>query len=145
MKMKFKKLSTTAGVPSKGSDQAAGWDLCIDSLDPITILPNETKLIGTGIAIELPENTFGAIYPRSGLSTKQGIILANNVAVIDEDYRGEVKLALYNRSDETVILNPMERVAQLIVTPYIPIELEKVDELSDTNRGAGGFGSTGKQ
>ena len=144
MKMRFKKLSTTAGIPSRGSEKAAGYDLYIDSLEPTVIQPYETKMVGTGIAIELPENTFGAIYPRSGLSTKQGIVLANNVAVIDEDYRGEIKLPLYNRSNEPVILNPKERVAQLVVTPYIPVELEKVDELTDTERGSGGFGSTGK-
>lgn len=144
MKVKFKKLSTTAGIPSRGSEQAAGWDLYIDSIEPVPIQPHETKMIGTGIAIELPENTFGAVYPRSGLSTKQGIILANTVGIIDSDYRGEVKIALHNRTDETVILNPMERVAQLIVTPYVPVELERVEDLSDTDRGSGGFGSTGR-
>lgn len=144
MKVKFKKLSTTAGVPSRGSEQAAGWDLYIDSIDPTVIQPHETKIVGTGIAIELPQNTFGALFARSGLATKQGLVVATGTSVIDEDYRGEIKVPLYNRTDEPIILNPKERIAQLVITPYIPIEFERVEELSGTQRQNGGFGSSGK-
>jgi len=143
----YTKLNPNAIEPSMGSAEAAGHDLYVPSdAEDIAIPAHSTKLVGTGIAIELPKGTFGAIFARSGLATKQGLRPANCVGVVDSDYRGEVKVALHNDTDEHKIISAGERIAQLIVMPYIPITLHKVEaeELSDTNRGDGGFGSTGK-
>lgn len=143
-KIKVKKLFENAIIPTRGSKQAAGVDLyaCIDS--PVIITPHETIKIGTGLAIELPHGYFGGIFARSGLATNHGLRLANCVAVIDEDYRGEWIIPLHNDTDIPQTINPMERIAQLVVMPYLPVEFTEVDELSDTDRGNGGFGSTGK-
>lgn len=145
--MKFVKLTSTAQTPIKGSPFAAGYDLYADitDVDCIKIPPHATVKVSTGIAIELPENTFGGIFPRSGLASKAGLAPANKVGVIDEDYRGPVIVALHNHSDEYRIVNHGERIAQLIVIPYQKVELEEVESLSDTVRGAGGFGSTGSK
>lgn len=142
-KIKVKKLFENAIIPTRGSKQAAGVDLyaCIDS--PVIITPHETIKIGTGLAIELPHGYFGGIFARSGLATNHGLRLANCVAVIDEDYRGEWIIPLHNDTDIPQTINPMERIAQLVVMPYLPVEFTEVDELSDTERGNGGFGSTG--
>lgn len=144
MNINIKKLNEKAIVPAKGSRAAAGMDLyaCIDSL--IVILPHETVKIGTGLAMELPEGYFGAIFARSGLATKQGLRPANCCGVIDSDYRGEYIVALHNDTDVPQIVNPCERIAQLVVMPYLPVDFTVVDELSDTERGDKGFGSTGK-
>lgn len=143
-KLKIKMLSENAIVPTRGSDKAAGMDLyaCIDK--PVFIKPHETVKIGTGLSIELPNGTFGAIIARSGVATKRGLAPANKVGVIDSDYRGEYIVALHNHSNETQWVNTNERIAQLIVMPYIPIDFEECEELSDTERGDGGFGSTGE-
>lgn len=143
-KLKIKMLSKNAIVPTRGSDKAAGMDLyaCIDK--PVFIKPHETVKIGTGLSIELPNGTFGAIIARSGVATKRGLAPANKVGVIDSDYRGEYVVALHNHSNETQWVNPNERIAQLIVMPYVPIDFEECEELSDTERGDGGFGSTGE-
>ena len=106
-------------------------------------LPSILQKIGTGIACALPENTFGAIFARSGLATKQGLRPANCVGVVDEDYRGEIIVALHNDTDEIQMIQPYERIAQLVVMPFIPVEFNVVDELDTTERGNGGFGSTG--
>ena len=144
MNINIKKLNKNAIIPTHGSNNAAGMDLyaCIDS--PIIITPHQTVKIGTGLAIELPHGYFGAIFARSGLATNQGLRPANCVGCCDEDYRGEYIVALHNDTDTPQVINPMERIAQLVVIPYLPIELTVVDELSDTERGDGGFGSTGK-
>ncbi len=143
MKVKIKKLDSNAVIPTRGSEESAGMDLYSCASDRIIIMPHETVTIHTGIAVEFPKGIFGGIFARSGLSCKKGLALANKVGVVDSDYRGEVIVALHNDSDVPQTIEPMERVAQLILLPYIPIELEEVEELSDTERGTGGFGSTG--
>ena len=143
-KIKIKKLNKNAIIPNRGSDEAAGCDLyaCINS--PVIITPHSTVKIGTGLAIEIPTGYFGAVFARSGLATKEGLRPANAVGVCDSDYRGEYIVALHNDTDIPRTITPSERIAQLVVVPYLPVEFEEVDELSDTNRGDGGFGSTGK-
>ena len=143
-KIKVKKLNNLAIIPTRGSEYSAGMDLHAAISEPIYISPHETIKIPTGLAMELPECTFGAIFARSGLSTKEGIRPANCVGVCDSDYRGEYVVALHNDSNMSRLINPGERIAQLIIIPYIPVEFKESDKLSDTNRGLGGFGSTGK-
>lgn len=144
MNIKIKKLNENAIIPTRGSEYAAGVDLyaCIDK--PIEIQPHETVKIGTGLAMELPDGYFGAIVARSGLATKQGLALANKFAVIDNDYRGEFIIPLHNHSTSPQTVIPNERVAQLVIMPYLLVEFIEVDELTDTERGSGGFGHTGK-
>lgn len=144
MKINIKRLNEDAKIPTRGSSEAAGYDLyaCINS--PVTIPSHSTVKIGTGLAIEIPEGYFGAVFARSGLATKQGLRLANAVGVIDSDYRGEYIVALHNDTDEAKLITPGERIAQLVVMPYLAVEFNDVNELSDTDRGEGGFGSTGK-
>lgn len=141
----FKKLDEKAVMPTYGSEYAAGADLyaCLD--EKVTINPGETKFIGTKIAVELPKFTVGLIYARSGLACKKGLAPANKVGVIDCDYRGELIVALHNHSDMPVDVEPAERVAQMVITPYIYGRYTEVDELSESVRGEGGFGSTGKK
>lgn len=143
MKVNIKKLNEKATVPTYGSEYAAGADLyaCID--EDVTILPNETRLIKTGLAIEVPLGYGAFIYARSGLASKRGLAPANKVGVVDSDYRGEVMVALHNHSSEAQTVAVGERIAQMVIAPYLKAEFEVVDELSDTVRGAGGFGSTG--
>lgn len=143
MKIAIKKLRENAVLPAYGSEFAAGADLyaCIDK--DLTVEPHSTALIPTGIAVELPLGYAGLIYARSGLATKKGLAPANKVGVVDCDYRGEVKVALHNHSNEAQTVAVGERVAQFVITPYITAEFIEQDELSDTVRGAGGFGSTG--
>ena len=142
--LNYTKLSPTAKEPVQGSALAAGWDLCAD-LDQsrIAIPVGEVRKISTGIAIALPEGTFGAIYARSGLATKKGLAPANKVGVIDADYRGPVIVAMRNESDEIQYIEHGERIAQLVVQPYIAVDFNEVDNIGTTARGAGGFGSTG--
>jgi len=140
-KLYCKKLNENATLPTRGSKEAAGWDLY--AAEDATINPGETVKISTGIAIALPENTFGAIFARSGLATKQGLAPANKVGVVDSDYRGPVIVALYNHSKEERTVNAGDRIAQLVVLPYVPVDLTEVEELDDTERGDGGFGHTG--
>ena len=143
-KIKVKKMNDLAIIPTQGSEEAAGMDLHACITDTIYISPHETVKIDTGIAIELPKGTFGAIFARSGLATKEGLAPANKVGVIDSDYRNSIIVALHNHSNVSRVINPGERIAQLVVIPYVPIEFKEVNELSETNRGFGGFGSTGK-
>lgn len=145
MKINIKKLNDKAIVPAYGSEFAAGADLyaCIEN--DITVNPHETVLIPTGIALELPVGYAGLIYARSGLATKKGLAPANKVGVVDCDYRGEVKVVLHNHSGVAQTVAVGERVAQLVITPYVTAEFIAVDELSDTARGVGGFGSTGSK
>lgn len=144
MKIQIKKLNEKAVIPTRGSEQAAGYDLYAATDEPITILPHETAKIGTGLAIAVPDGYFGAIFARSGLASKQGLRPANCVGVADSDYRGEYIVALHNDTDFERTIAPKERIAQLVVMPYLAVEFDEVDELSETARGAGGFGSTGK-
>lgn len=141
--MNFKKLNENATTPTRGSEEAAGWDLyaCIDK--EIWIQPHETVKIGTGLAIAIPTGYYGAIYARSGIATKQGLRPANAVGVIDSDYRGELIVALHNDSEHPQSVVPAERIAQIIVCPYMNVKWNEVKELDITERGEGGFGSTG--
>ena len=113
--------------------------------EPCTILPGKTVMLPTGLSMEIPEGYVGLIFARSSLGTKRGLAPANKVGVIDSDYRGEVKVALHNHSDQPQTVEPGERVAQLVIVPFLAAEYEEVQELSDTDRGEGGFGSTGKK
>ena len=145
MLVRIKKLNENAVIPSYGSEFAAGCDLyaCLDN--PIIVNPHQTVKIPTGLAMELPIDKVGLIYARSGLATKRSLAPANKVGVIDADYRGEIIVAIDNHSDETQQIDNHERVAQLVIAPYYQATFEEVDELSDTKRGAGGFGSTGSK
>ncbi|MCF0131587.1 MAG: dUTP diphosphatase [Pseudobutyrivibrio sp.] len=144
MNINITKLTDTAKLPERGSMYAAGYDLFADISEDVTINPHETKMIGTGLAMEIPVNYFGGVFARSGLSAKEGLRPANCTGVVDSDYRGEVKVALHNDSDEVRTITPFEKIAQLVVIPFLPVEFSLVDSLSDTVRGEGGFGSTGK-
>lgn len=143
MKMNFVKTNDLAKTPTRGSEYAAGYDLYAATSYDAIIQPHTTVKFDTGLRIELPEGTFGAIYPRSGLATKQNLIIRNNVGIVDQDYRGNVIVALYNDSDIDQLVPAGSRIAQLVVTPYIAVEFNEVSELSETGRGEGGFGSTG--
>lgn len=143
MKVEIKKLSDKAILPTYGSEYAAGADLYACLEEEITVNPHETVLVPTGLAIELPLGYAGLIYARSGLATKKGLAPANKVGVVDCDYRGEVKVALHNHSEAAQTVAAGERVAQLVITPYITAEFVERNVLSDTVRGGGGFGSTG--
>ena len=138
-----KKLDERAVLPTYGSAYSAGADLYALADEDITILPGETKLIHTGLAMEIPEGYAGLIYARSGLASKRGLAPANKVGVVDADYRGEVMVALHNHSNVEQKISPKERIAQLVVAPFLKVVFEESDTLSDTVRGVGGFGSTG--
>ena len=144
-KIAVKKLNENAVLPTYGSDFAAGADLYALCDSEITFAPGETKLIPTGLAMEIPEGYAGLIYARSGLASKRGLAPANKVGVVDADYRGEVMVALHNHSTIEQKIAPKERIAQLVVAPFLKAEFIESDELSDTVRGVGGFGSTGRK
>ena len=142
--VKIKKLRENAKIPCRATPGSAGMDLyaCID--EAITILPQKIAVIPTGLAVELESADYAAlIYARSGLSIKHGIAPANCVGVVDSDYRGEVCVGLVNQSDAPYTVQPMERIAQMVIAPVVLPQIEVVEELEDTERGAGGFGSTG--
>ena len=141
----IKFLSELAKMPTRGSDYAAGYDLYAATNEIIDIAPNSTVKIPTDSAIELQPNTFGAIFARSGLATKKGLRPANCVGVIDADYRGNCIIALHNDTNEMMSIEPQERIAQLVIMPFIPVHFNLVDELTDTERGSDGFGSTGNK
>lgn len=143
MKIKIKRITKTAKIPTRGSEYAAGYDLYADLSEPMTVHPGQTVKIRTGLAMEIPHGYFGAVYARSGLAVREGLRPANCTAVIDEDYRGEWIIILRNDSDQDRTVEPGERVAQLVIQKYYPIEFEETDQLSETERGGGGFGSTG--
>lgn len=145
MNVKIKLLDKNATIPTYGTEYAAGCDLYSSSLESITIDPHTTKLIHTGIAMEIPVGKVGLVYARSGLASKRSLAPANKVGVIDSDYRGEIMVALHNHSDIPQTIEAKERVAQLVITSYDQAIFEVVDDLSDTVRGEGGFGSTGKK
>ncbi len=142
-KINIKKLSSNAKIPSYATDFAAGCDLYSSSGEKISFNPGETKLIKTGIAMEIPLGYAGLIYARSGLATKRGLAPANKVGVIDSDYRGEIMVALHNHTNEVKEIDPYERIAQLVITPYVKGLFNEVDDLNETKRGENGFGSTG--
>lgn len=141
--MNIKKISSKAIIPTYGSENAAGMDMY--SIDTVTIEPGQTVMVHTGICMEIPDGYYGALFPRSGLATKRGLRLANCVGVIDSDYRGEIIAALYNDSVVPQEIREGDRIAQLIISPYVrPDTLNEVDDLTDTDRGVGGFGHTGR-
>lgn len=144
MIIQVKKLREDAVLPTAGSKYAAGYDLyaCMDA--PVEIAPHTTVKVGTGLSIAVPEGWFGAIFARSGLATKQGLRPANCVGVCDSDYRGEYIIAMHNDAETVRTVAPGDRIAQLVILPCASAEFVEADELSDTERGADGFGSTGK-
>lgn len=143
--IRVKKLHPMAKLPVYGSSEAAGADLhaCLEGT--IVVQPGETAWISTGIALEVPKGCAGLVYARSGMAAKRGLAPANKVGVIDSDYRGEIKVVLLNHSNQPQMIEPGERIAQFVITPVLTPEYILVDELSDTERGVGGFGSTGKE
>lgn len=145
MEIKIKKLYKDSVIPTRGSEYAAGYDLYahLGEYDAIHIKPHETAKIGTGVAIQPPKDTFGAVFARSGLATKQGLRPANCVGVCDYDYTGEYIVALHNDSNEERVIEKGERIGQVVFIPYVNITFKEVEELDATERGAGGFGSTG--
>ena len=140
--VKIKLLNPQATIPAHGSAEAAGWDVC--ACQSCLIQPKTVAKISTGIAVETPKNCFMGIFARSGKATKQGLRPANCVGIVDSDYRGEVIVPLYNDSDKTQKVEKGEKIAQLIILPYVTWDIQIVNELDDTARGEGGFGSTGK-
>lgn len=143
--LKIKKVSPQAIVPQRATEGSAGLDLCACIDAPLTLEGGDTALIPTGIAIEIPSPAYGAfVFPRSGLSIKHGIGLLNSVGVIDSDYRGEIKVGIINQKKEAYTIQPNERIAQMILMPVSTMPVEEVTELSETERGNGGFGSTGR-
>ncbi len=142
--MHIRKLREDAVIPTYGSALAAGADLYACEDEEITIAAGETKLIHTGIAMAIPEGLVGLVYARSGLAFKRGLAPANKVGVIDSDYRGEIMVALHNHSTVPQTVAKGERIAQIVLTPYVAADFHVVDELDETVRGNGGFGSTGK-
>jgi len=142
--VKVKRLTNSSTLPTRGSAAAAGYDLYASLEEPVTIPPHSTIKIPTDLAFELPEGTFAAIFARSGLATKEGLRPANCVGVCDSDYRGNYIVALHNDTDENRLVSPGERIAQMVLLPYISMRFEEVYELGETERGEGGFGSTGQ-
>lgn len=142
--VKCVKLRENAVIPAYGSPGAAGCDLSAAIDEAVMIAPHQTVKIPTGLAMELPEGTFGAVYARSGIATKEGLAPANKVGIIDCDYRGEIMVGLHNHGEEHRIVEPGQRIAQLIIQPYITAIYEETNELNSTDRGSCGFGSTGK-
>ena len=143
MKVNVKKLSKNAKLPAYGSEYAAGADLY--AAEPVCIAPGETAFVHTGIAVELPAGTVGLVYARSGLACKQDLAPANKVGVIDCDYRGEIMVALHNHGTAARRVEAGDRIAQLVIAPYYTAAFAEAEELSETVRGAGGFGSTGSK
>ena len=143
--IKFKKVNPKGIIPQRSTVGSAGYDMCACIEVPVTIFPGETVMIPTGIAMEIPLGLAGLIYPRSGMASKRGLAPANKVAVIDPDYRGEIFIALFNHGKIHQVIQPGDRIAQMLFTPYFAPDFEEVDDLSDTERGEGGFGSTGEK
>jgi dUTP pyrophosphatase len=141
--VEIKKIDSNAIIPTRGTSESAGADLYANINNPISISPQQTKMIGTGISMKIPDGFVGLIYPRSGISVKRDLAPANKVGVIDSDYRGEIMVALHNHGTTSKIINPNERIAQIVFTEYYVPIFNEVEELDDTERGEGGFGSTG--
>ena len=140
--LKIKKLDKRATIPTYGTSDSAGADLYALLDNEITIKPQETVIIPTGLSMAIPKGYVGLIYARSSLGTKKGLAPANKVGVIDADYRGEIKVVLFNQSKINQIVAPQERIAQIVITPFLQVKFQESDELDDTERGSGGFGST---
>lgn len=143
-KINYIKLNKLAHEPTRGSAEAAGYDLYAATSEPLIIPAHSTVKVSTGLSFELPKNTFAAIFARSGLATKQGLRPANCTGVCDSDYRGPYIVALHNDTDKEQTIQPGDRIAQMILIPYIPMIFKEVETLENTERGDNGFGSTGK-
>ena len=145
MRINIKRLCDNAVVPTYGSPYSAGADRYAAIESAVSVMPGETFLFKTGIAMEIPKGYVGLVFARSGLATKRGLAPANKVGVIDSDYRGEVMVALHNHSSISQVVEPGERIAQISIVPFLSVEFEEVEELSETERASGGFGSTGRK
>ena len=145
IKVNFKKLNEKAVAPTYGSEFSAGADLYACEGGAVTIKSGETKIIHTGLSLEIPEGYAGLIYARSGIANKRGLAPSNKVGVIDSDYRGEIMVSLFNHSPIDQTIDDGERIAQLVITPFLKEEYTETDSLTETVRGEGGFGSTGKK
>ncbi len=145
MEVKIKKLNPNAKIPTYGTDFSAGADLYNSSETDIIVNPHETVMIHLGFAIEIPTGYMGLVFARSGLAMKRGLAPANKVGVVDSDYRGECMVAIHNHSEIPATIEAGERIAQLVIVPYLKAEFCEAEELSDTVRGEGGFGSTGRK
>lgn len=144
MELKIKKVRDNAIIPTRGSEKAAGIDLYACIAEPITIVTDGSAIIPTGIACDFPEGYFGGIVPRSSVGIKRHLSLMNNFGVIDEDYNGEIMMAFHNFGNKPQVINPGERLAQMILLPYVIYNIIETDTLTESERGEGGFGSTGK-
>ena len=145
MTLKIKKMRADAKLPKRATDGSAGYDLSACVEQPLTVAAGKRVLIPTGIAAALPENTVGLVFGRSGLGIKHGLVPSNAVGVIDSDYRGEISVGLSNHSESDYTIQPGERIAQLVILPVLTPDIEETEELSETERSSGGFGSTGKE
>jgi dUTP pyrophosphatase len=145
MKVELKKLNENAVLPSRGSKEAAGYDLYALADQPIEIAPHTTVMVGTGLSLAIPDGYFGGVFARSGMASKRNLRPANCVGVIDSDYRGELMVPIHNDSEEKRVIEAKERIAQLIILPYLSVEFDEVEELDETARGESGFGSTGSK
>ena len=143
-KVRIKKLRQEAVIPSYATEFSAGADLCAAVSEPFTVKPHETAKVPTGLSFEIPEGLAGLVFARSGLASKRGLAPANKVGVIDSDYRGEVFVTLHNHGTEPQEILPWERIAQIAFVPYVKADFECADDLTETVRGDGGFGSTGR-
>jgi dUTP pyrophosphatase len=142
----IKRVDEKAKIPTRGSDGAAGYDMYANiGVDELAIAPHTTVKIGTGICMSIPSGYYGAIYARSGIALKKGLRPANAVGVCDSDFTGEITVALHNDTDEYQTIQDGERIAQIVITPFLPVEFNEVEELRETKRGGGGFGSTGEK
>ena len=144
MKIKVKRVSELAVIPTRGSSYAAGYDLYAAVLAEVKLAPHTTAKIDTGLQFELPDGYFAGIFARSGIATREGLRPANCVGICDSDYRGNYLVAIHNDSDSERVITPGEKIAQMIVLPYLELDFEETEELTETSRGAGGFGSTGQ-
>lgn len=144
MNVGVKKLNEFAKLPTRGSEQAAGYDIYAATDSTIEIFPHTTVKIGTGLAFEIPRDTFIGIFARSGIASKRGLRPVNCVGILDSDYRGECIVAMHNDTEEIQYVYPQERMGQIVLLPFIKMDFEEKKELSDTERGTGGFGNTGR-
>ena len=145
VRVRFRRVSPFACIPTRGSTKAAGYDLYAAIEAPVDIRPHETVRIDTGLQFEIPDGYFAAIFARSGIAASEGLRPANCTGVCDSDYRGNYIIALHNDSEEVRTVTPGERIAQMVVLPFLSVSFEETENLSDTARGAGGFGSTGRE
>ena len=138
------KINTNGNIPIYATEHSAGIDLYTNTKNDIIIKPKQTQKISTGLKVQIPKGHFGAIYPRSSTGVKKHLMLANTIGVIDSDYRGEIFIFFYNYGDKDVVIKNNERLAQLVIQPYVKCEIENCDSLDDSSRGENGFGSTGE-